>query len=189
MTTKLPKTLQKGPFTYKQALASGLNLRMVRQLVADGHCYTVAKGVYMPTSVEYNEENQFKAATLVVGQPSAICLVSALSVYGLTDTIPRKTWITVPATKRTQVSSLKVLRQSDPQWNIGIETKNGYTITSIERTLVESFCYKNMIGSTVPIEALREAVRKKLTTPSKVLDMAKKLGAVHRILPYLEAMA
>src|SRR5690606_33991670 len=96
MMTKLPKALQKGPFTYKQALTSGLNLRRVRQLVSDGQCYTVAKGVYMPTSAEYNEVNQFKAATLVVGQPSAICLVSALSVYGLTDIIPRKTWITVP---------------------------------------------------------------------------------------------
>jgi predicted transcriptional regulator of viral defense system len=143
----------------------------------------------MPTSAEYNEVNQFKVATLVVGQPSAICLISALSVYGLTDVIPRKTWITVPAAKRTQISSLKVLRQSDPQWNIGIEEKDGYMITSIERTLVESFCYKNLIGSTVPIEALREAVRKKLTTPSKVLDMAKKMEVVHRILPYLEAMA
>lgn len=185
---KLPKTLQNGPFTYKQAMAAGLNLRAVRQLVADGQCYTVAKGVYMPTSVDYNEVNQFKAATLVVGEPSAICLVSALSVYGLTDVIPRKTWITVPAKKRTQISTLKVLRQSDPQWSIGIE-KDGYMVTSIERTLVESFCYKNMIGSTVPIEALREAVRKKLTTPSKVLDMAKKMKVVHRILPYLEAIA
>ena len=124
-----------------------------------------------------------------MGKPSAICLVSALSVYGLTDVIPRKTWITVPATKRTQISSLKVLRQIDPQWNIGIEKKDGYMITSIERTLVESFCYKNMIGSNTPIEALREGIRQKLTTPSKVLDMAKKMGVVHRILPYLEAMA
>lgn len=187
--TKLPKALQKGPFTYKQALASGLNLKSVRQLVADGQCYTVAKGIYMPASVEYNEENQFKAATLVVGIPSAICLVSALSVHGLTNVIPRKTWITVPATKRTKIPSLKVLRQSDPQWDIGIEKKDGYNITTVERTLVESFCYKTMLGSTVPIEALREAVTKKLTTPSKVLDMAKKMGVVHRILPYLEAMA
>jgi len=81
------------------------------------------------------------------------------------------------------------LRQSDPQWAIGIEKRNGYAITSVERTVVESFCYKNMIGSTVPIESLREAVRKKMTTPSKVLDMAKKMGVVHRVLPYLEAMA
>ena len=189
MIKKLPKALQTGPFTYKQALVSGLNLRMVRQLVADEKCYTVAKGIYMPTCIEYNEINQFKVATLVVGQPSAICLVSALSVYGLTDIIPRKTWIAVPATKRTQISILKVLRQSDPQWNVGIEKKDGYMITSLERTLVESFCYKNMVGSTVPIEALREAFKKKLTTPSKVLDMAKKMKEVHRILPYLEAMA
>jgi predicted transcriptional regulator of viral defense system len=187
--TTLPKTLQKGPFTYKQALASGLNLRMVRNLVADGQCYTVAKGVYMPTRVEYNEINQFKAATLVVGQPSAICLVSALSVYGLTDVIPRKTWITVPAKKRTQISTLRVLRQSDPRWSIGIEAKDGYMVTSVERTLIESFRYRRMIGSNVAIEALREAIRTKRTTPSKVLDMAKKMKVVHLMLPYLEVMA
>jgi predicted transcriptional regulator of viral defense system len=187
--TNLPKVLQKGPFTYKQALAAGLNLRSIRQLVSDEQCYTVAKGVYMPSNVEYNEENQFKAATLVVGVPSAICLLSALSVYGLTNVIPRKTWITVPPTKRTQISSLKLLRQTNPQWSIGIEKRTGYNITSIERTLVESFCYKTMLGSTVPVEALREAVRKKITTPSKVLDMAKSMGVVHRVLPYLEAMA
>lgn len=185
---KLPKALQKGPFTYKQALATGLKLRTVRQLVANGQCYTVAKGIYMPKNLEYNEENQFKVATLVVGKHSAICLVSALSVYELTDVIPRKTWITVPATKRTQISSLKVLRKKNPLWNIGIEKKDGYSITNVERTLIESLCYKNMIGSTIPIEALREAVRKKLTTLSKVLDMAKKMKAVHRVLPYLEAM-
>lgn len=184
---KLPRALQKGPFTYKQALKAGLNLRKVRQLLVDEQCYTVAKGIYMPTNIEYNEENQFKVATLIVGPRSAISLLSALSSYGLTDVIPRKTWITVPAIKRTQILSLKLLRQSNPQWTIGIERREGYCITTIERTLVESLCYKNMIGASIPIEATREAIRKKLTSGSKVLEMAKKMGVVHRILPYLEA--
>lgn len=186
---KLPKALQKGPFTYKQALAAGLNLRSVRQLVADEQCYTVAKGIYIPTSLDYNEENQFKAATLVVGAPSAICLLSALSVYNLADQIPRQTWIIVPKSKRTNVRSLKILRMSDPMWDIGIEKKNGYSITSIERTIVEAFCYKRMLGSNVAVEALREGIKNKLTTGSKVLSMAQKLGVVHRLLPYLEAIA
>jgi len=185
----LPKALQKQPFTYQQAISSGLTLRSIRRLVSDGQCYTVAKGIYMPTCVEYHEENQFKVATLIVGFPSAICLVSALSVYGLTDVIPRKTWITVPATKRTQIKSLKLLRQTNPQWDFGIEKRNGYSITSIDRTVVESFCYKKMLGSTIPIEALRMAIKKKFSTPSKLLDVAKKMGVVHRLLPYLEVMA
>ncbi len=143
----------------------------------------------MPASLDYNEENQFKVATLIVGEPSAICLLSALSVYDLTDEIPRQTWVTVPQSKRTREKSLKILRQVDPQWDIGIHKRNGYAITSIERTIVEAFFYKRMLGSNVAVHALREAVRKKLTTPSKVLDMAKKLGVVHSLLPYLEAMA
>ncbi len=186
---KIPKTLRKGPFTYKQALAAGLNLRSVRKLVTDGQCYTVAKGIYMPSDLDYNEENQFKTATLIVGQKSAICLLSALSIYGLTDQIPRQTWVIVPGTKRTQERSLKILRMKDPQWDVGINKKSEYSITSVERTIVEAFFYKRMLGTNVAVESLREGIRKKLTTASKVIDMAKKLGCVHRLLPYLEAMA
>ncbi len=187
--TKLPKALQKGPFTYQQALDAGLTFSTLRRLVASEQCYSVSRGVYMPINIDYNEENQFKVATLITGEPSVICLLSALSVYGLTDQIPRQTWVTVPKSKRTREKSLKILRQVDPQWNIGIHKKNGYSITSIERTIVEAFFYKRMLGSNVAISALREAVKAKITTPSKVLDMSKKLGVVRSILPYLEAMA
>lgn len=187
--TKLPKALQKGPFTYQQALAAGLSFGTLRGLVANEKCYAVTRGIYMPINIDYNEENQFKVATLIIGGPSAICLLSALSVYGLTDQIPRQTWVIVPKSKRTREISLKILRKADPQWNIGIHKKNGYSITSIERTIVEAFFYKRMLGSNVAIEALRKAIKGNLTTPSKVLDLSKKLGTVRSILPYVEAMA
>ena len=141
---------------------------------------------FMPSSLDYSEEYQFKVATLVVGAPSVICLISALSLYHLTDQIPKKTWIIVPNTKRMAIRGLRLLRQRDPKWDIGIVKQNGYCITSIERTLVESFCYSKIIGANTAIQALREAL-KKMTTGAKVYAMAEKMGVLHRLLPYLVA--
>ena len=187
--SKLPNNLKKAPFTYKQALAVGLDFHTIRQLVVDEQCYTVAKGIYMPTNLEYTEENQYKAATLIVGELSAVCLISALSFYHLTDQIPRKTWLTVPHEKRTQVKNIKLLRLRHPNWDLGIIKHDGYSITSVERTLVDCFCFKTMIGVNIAIEALHEAVKKKITTGSKVLEMATQMGIVPKIQPYLESIA
>jgi predicted transcriptional regulator of viral defense system len=186
---KLPKPLKKGPFTYQQALDTGLRFHTVRQLVANEQCYTVAKGIYMPTSLEYTEENQFRAATLIVGEPSAVCLISALSFYHLTDQIPRKTWLAVPHAKRTQATNLKLFRLRDPLWNIGIIKHEGYSITSIERTIIDCLYYKRMIGTNTAIEALHLAVKKKVTTGSKILSLAGHMGVVPKLLPYLESIS
>ncbi len=185
----LPKNLKKEPFTTQEAITAGISKIELKGLVTDGLCYSVARGIYMPSNLDYNEEYQFKVATLIVGEPSAICLISALSIYQLTDQIPKKTWIIVPNTKRTNEKGIKLLRQRDPQWNIGIQKHNGYSITSVERTIVDCFCYARIIGLNTAVESLRDALAKKLTTGSKVLEMAKKMGVLHRLFPYIAATA
>jgi len=186
---KVPAKLKKRPFSYQQAIDQGLNHRTFRELVAEGIFEQVTHGVYRPAQGDYNEEDQYRVATLVVGTPSAICLISALAHYDLTDIIPKKTWIMVPNTKRSQCSNLKLQRQRTPQWNIGINTCDGYDITSIERTVVDAICAKNKIGTQVAVEALRRSTQSKKTNLSKIMAMAKQLGVLHRVLPYIEALA
>jgi predicted transcriptional regulator of viral defense system len=187
---KIPTKLKKRPFTYQQAIAAGLNLRNFRSLVAKGTFTQITRGVYLPTmgNWDYNEEEQFRVATLVVGTPSAVCLISALSFYNLTDLIPKKVWIMVPNSKRTQDKQIKAQRIRNPNWDIGIKKDNGYSITSIERTVVDAICAKNKIGTNTAVEALRRAVKSKQTTYSKIMEMAKQLEVLHRVLPYIEAL-
>ena len=84
----------------------------------------------------------FQEACAYIGTPSAISLLSALSYYNLTDTIPNKIWLIVPISKRTRRRDLRLLRITNPHWDIGIDKKQGYWITSINRTLVDIFIYK-----------------------------------------------
>ncbi len=162
---------------------------LLGKLIAEGAVELVARGVYRASKVSLSDEDQFQVATLRVGSPSAICLLSALSYYDLTDAIARKTWIMVPASKRTRYYDLKLLRSRNPNWQIGIEKGQGYWITTLERTIVDALCARTRIGTQVATGALRKAVQSKKTTLGKIMDMAKQLGVVHRIRSYIEALS
>ena len=186
---KIPKILRKSPFTYRQAMDQGLTQGALQSLVESGDLEHVSRGIYRATDQDYNEENQYRTATLLMGAPSAICLISALAHYGVTDLIPKKTWIMVPHTKRSQHRELKLQRSRSPEWNIGIESRQGYSITSLERTIVEALCYRNKIGTSVAVDALRKAVSSKKTSLSKIMAMAKQMSVLHRVIPYIETLA
>jgi predicted transcriptional regulator of viral defense system len=186
---KVPKSLSKSPFTYQQARAAGLSVRSLQSLVQNGEIELLARNIYRVPKADLSEEDQFRVATLLAGEPSAICLISALAHFGLTEVIPRKTWIMVPHTKRSQYTELKLQRSRSPDWILGIESHRGYRITNIERSLVDAICYRNKIGTSVAVEALREAVKTKKSSLSKVMSMAKQMKVLHRVLPYIEALA
>ena len=183
---KLPK---KSIFTRGEALAAGLTVYGLRQLIARGTIEKVNRGVYRVSSAEVSEEESYKAASLRIGFPSAICVLTALSHYQLTDAIPKKAWLLVDASKRTGHRDIRLLRARNAHWKVGIEKRGGYWLTSLERTLVESVIYRRFIGSNVAMEAVRRAVREEKTTLGDLMDMAKQLGVRDRLRPYIEALA
>lgn len=186
---QLPPELIEKPFTLSQAKRLGLSRYVLAKLIADGVVELIARGVYRASKEDLTEEDQYRVATLRVGERSSICLVSALSHYGLTDIIPKKTWIMVPVSKQTQYGDLKLLRTRNPSWRIGIVKCDGYSITTLERTIVDAICARARIGTQIATEALRKAVQSKKTTLGKIMEMAKELHVAHRIQPYIEALA
>ena len=186
---KLPGNLQKGLFTTQKALKNDLSKKDLFVLIENSTITRLARGVYCHAERDLSEEDQAALATLIVGKPSALCLLSALSYHQLTDIIPKKSWVMVPVTKRTQHSMLRLYRTSHPQWDIGIQKEKNYWVTDIERTLVDCLVQKRLLGTQTSAEALRQAIRDKKTTLDKVLRMAVRLKAEHRIITYIEALA
>ncbi len=74
-----------------QASKLGVSRYLLKKLLAEGVIEQLVRGVYRVSTGDISDEDQFRAATLRVGTPSAVCLVSALFHYRLTDTIPKKT--------------------------------------------------------------------------------------------------
>lgn len=186
---KLPKKLQDRPFTYTEATESGLTQYQLNCLLEQDEIERIERGLYQATGIDFSDEELFRQATKLISSKSAVCLLSALSYYQLTDIIPKKVWLMVPASKRTQHNSVKLFRTNKPHWNKGIVSENGFKITSLERTIIGCLTNKSVMSVRVGIDALKLAIRDKQTTGTKILNMADALNVKHRILPYLEVLA
>ncbi len=189
MLLKLPQSLKSYPFSFREAKDVGFTFYELKKLIQAGVIEQVARGIYRVPQPDYSEEDQFRVATLQVGSPSAICLVSALSFYGITDVIAKRVWLLVPNSKRIKAKDVRLIRARDPLWDVEITQHVGYCVTSLERTLAESLVYSRMIGGQTGIQSLKQAIQEKKTSLSKVFDVAVKLKVNHRILPYIEALA
>ena len=67
--------------------------------------------------------------------------------------------------------------------------KNGFWITSVERTLIDCLTYKKLVARQTAIEAIRLAIAEKKTTLHALITMAEKLKVIHLIYPTLETFA
>jgi predicted transcriptional regulator of viral defense system len=183
------KKLPKKPFTYQQAKQMGITRHYLREILKQGKIERLSRGVYKASSTSTSDDEEFRDATLRIGKPCAICLISALAYYNLTDTIPRKIWVMAPVNKRTLHKDIKVFRTRNPNWSIGVIQQDGFNITSLERTIIDCLVNRNMIGSNIAIEALRLAINEKKTTLKKIIEIAKSLKVYHRIQSYIEVLA
>ena len=186
---KLRKILQNGLFTTQKALKHGITKKDLTALLEQGVIERLARGIYQDASLDRSGETEYRLATLIVGRPSAVCLLSALSHHHLTDIIPKKNWMLVPVQKKPKHSLLRLLRAKNPNWQIGILKEEGYWVTNLERTIVDCLVYKKLLGTQVAVEALRKVLEEKETTLAKILDMAVCLKVEHRIIATIEALA
>lgn len=186
----LPKSLRKAPFSLKDASKAGLTKYAIRKFIQAGALERIQHGIYQASErVHVDIEDAYRSATLRCSLPSAICMLSALEYHHLTDQISTKTWVLVPNSKRIQSAELRLIRSRSPQWEIGIQKCDGYWITTPERTLVDCLLAKRIVGSSVALDALKQATTSKKVKLSGVVDMASKMGVLHQILPYIEVLS
>lgn len=180
LVIKTKKTLM----TRKEILSAGVSLRRLQSWLNEGLIERVSRGVYR-VSTEIPEDRifdqQFRNATKVVGKKSAVCLLSALEYYHLTNHITDKVWVMVPHDKISRSELVYLLRTRTPKWTVGIIRKEGFRITSIERTIVDALIHSKRIDRPTAISAVRTALKKKMTTLSKLGQMARDLGVRDRL--------
>lgn len=184
------KTVKKNIFSRQELEEYGFYPYSIQKSLREGRLVKVSWGIYKMTEpeAEITHEERFREATAIVGLKSAICLLSALEYYNLTDQITDSVWIMVPDHKRSQSQKVTLFRTRNPYWSIGVKKRKGYKITSLERTLVDSLAHPQKIAKLESIEALKRALSKKLTTLTKVYKMAKTLGFEERLRPVFEVL-
>lgn len=95
----------------------------------------------------------------------------------------------VPNEKRTSFADLRLFRARKPAWKIGIRNEDGFSITDLERTLIDALTHQRQLGGNVAMAALRQALKSRQTSTGKLLEMAKTLAVLDRVKNYLQVLS
>jgi len=174
--------------------AAGLESAQIARLVQRGDLIQLTRGLYALAG-RSPAENE---ALVVVAQRKPegfFCLLTALRFHGLTTQAPNAVWLGLgPGRHAPKLDwpPLRVVRYSGAGLVAGIEAhdRDGISlrVTSVARTVVDCFKFRNKIGLDVALEALAEARRERRASNDEIWRLATELRMANVMRPYLEAM-
>lgn len=158
----------------------GLSKHGLYALAKTGELEQIAPGYYMrPAELD---DTTATWASIALRKPSAtICLLSALSLHDLTDEIPRASDIALPRGERTLATRFTPIRWHSfdrDTFEIGRQhhqLTDDLTIGlySAERTIIDAYRMRHELGADIANEALKRWLRRRGSTPSSLLELAK----------------
>jgi predicted transcriptional regulator of viral defense system len=162
-------------------------------MVRRGQVERIARGLYR-RSDEVSELDTVASVCARIPD-GVVCLLSALIIHDIGTQLPSEVWIAIDRrARRPMVDRLpvRIVRFSGPMLKCGIERRTiqgvNVRVTSPARTVVDCFRYRNKRGIDVAIEALKDAVQRRLATAGSIYDIAKRCRASSVIRPYIEAV-
>lgn len=180
----------------RDMVRAGVARAQLSRLVASGDLLRLSRGIYTLPDLAPAEGRE---GLLVIAERLAtprLCLLSALSLHGLTTQAPFEVWIAIgnkDRAPRMDWPPLRVVRMSEKTLGAGLEPLPiGHVtlrVTGVAKTVVDCFKYRNLVGLDVAIEALREALGAGLTTMDELWMYARLCRVARLMRPYLEALA
>lgn len=181
--------LNRPSFTASEANELGVSTALLGYYVKTGQIRRLGRGIYQGVDYQSPLEN-FKWEDLIDTVNSVpggvICLISALTIYEITDEIPRQHWIAVShSTSIDRGTKVKIIRLRNMELG-KTRTKLGGVQVPIfdrERTIIDAF---RLLSQETAIKTLKMA----LSSKSKVRLDLRKLQAYAKklrfnISPYL----
>jgi len=191
----LHKIGEGGLFRTSELEALGMSRSTVQRMVQRGEVEQISRGLYRFIDGEITEHIGLVAVQKKI--PNAIiCLLSALQFHGIGTQLPRETWIAIDRKARKPKDPgfpIHVVRFSGVYAQYGVEIHEllgvSVRITSIARTVVDCFRYRNKIGMDIALEALKDVLDRQLASRDEILRTAEVCRAKTVITPYMEAMS
>lgn len=173
----------------------GLTRKQIMRLTRQGALLRLGRGLYSrpdATVTEHHTLAQFCARV----PHGVICLASALRFHDLTTQNPWQLWALIEKGARLpsmDYPPLRLIRASGESFHAGIEEHRlegvRVRVTSLPKTIVDCFKFRNRIGLDVAMEALKEYYAER--RPDRAaLDHFARLCRMEQVMrPYREALS
>lgn len=178
----------------RDARTRGVHTGTLTRMVRTGEIERLGPGRYRRPSSNLSENHSLALASAAV--PSGVvCLLSALRFHNIGTQLPREVWLAVPRGARVPRLSyppLRLTRVSATLFDFGIEEHRiegqQVRVSSVARTVVDCFRFRNKVGMDVVLEALVEARRSQRLNLNELHGIAKALRVDRVMRPYLEIL-
>lgn len=191
----LSLTRQRGIARARDYMAAGIPLTYIKRLIEAGALVRLGRGLYQTSDRvgEHVAHDLAEAARLV--PRGVVSLLSALRQHELTTQLPHAVWMTIPHKARTPNPTglrLEIIRATGAVLTAGVEHIQvegvAVPIYGVAKTIADCFKHRRHVGEDVAIEALRDALRQRKTTPSELMRFAAIDRVADRMQPYIKAM-
>jgi predicted transcriptional regulator of viral defense system len=184
-----------GVIPVQRLLGMGLSRHNVQDMVRREELEHLGRGLYMNPDSPLTEKHDMAqvGARVPLG---VICLTSALQFHEMTTVSPWKIHLLLPVGSRSpkiDFPPIEITLASGDAYSEGIEQQTiegvNIKVTSIAKTIVDCFKYRNKIGLDIALEALKEGIQEQKTTRAAIYYYAKICRMENVMRPYLEALS
>ena len=176
------------------AVELGVPQHIIYKMVEEGELVREAQGIYRLKDSEPLGNPDLVQISLRVPR-AVICLISALYFHELTTQIPHQVHFALPRdvkTPKIKYPPIRVFHFSESSYAAGIEehTLDGVPVKiySKEKTIADCFKFREKIGLSIALEALKDY----LSGPRPEVQVMMKYARVNRVekvmRPYLESL-
>lgn len=171
----------------------------LQALINRGLLHRVERGTYRPSDISVSAHQTLVEVAQRVPN-GVICLLSALNFHEIGTQLPPVVWLCIESglkAPRLAYPPLEIVHQSGRAWSEGVievelpvgEAHFTIKITSPAKTVADCFKFRNRVGMDVALEALSDALRRKMVTRGELRHFAA-INRVDKVMrPYMEMEA
>jgi predicted transcriptional regulator of viral defense system len=169
-------TEQAGYFTTAQARDLGFSSPLLTHHARSGRFVRVARGLYRLRDYPSSPREELLAAWLRLAPEAVVSHESALEVFGLSDIIPELIHLTVPRSRRklSRQPGVTLHTTTRPLDGSSVVVRNGMRLTAPGRTIAD--VAEAGVAPEQVVRAIREAINRGLTTPSRLREAGRGRG-------------
>ncbi len=187
-TTLVERLRRLGPvFRARDAVAAGVSWRDLYALRDEGRVLVLSRGLYQVAEVAGTGNLDFVVVSARAPH-GMVCLNSALAYWDMSDEIPPVVHLAVPVGSHrpaidyppTKVHVFAAATFDLGRHQVTLEHDEQFWVTDRERTVVDAFRFRHLIGDDLAHDALRRYLRSR-PKPARVADLARTLRVWHPV--------
>lgn len=171
----------------------GLSRKALMLLEEDRRIERLTRGIYVHADEPSSWAYYWAMNSLC---PSVVfCLYSALVIHGVTTQFAHAIWCDIPrGVRRPKMPESETEFITSTPWihetGVSKVKLDGVTVqvTSLEKTVIDCFKLRRIVGMEVALEALKETLSGGLVQVEDLENLAKKMNMYNVMKPYIEAI-